>query len=313
SLQIITNLYFHRAKEEAIRLEKQKAEDDRIAREKARLEAERKKKQEEAAIYATLKQAKLEAQMEKERKEKERQMAELLEQEKKRKIQMEKEEKESKSREEDLRKKWQLRAQEIYQRGKQKRERNNKDAETESKQTDEFWKEQQEKSKIADRHRSERAKQARRSLRMSVDYSTLGMPGVVEQAMQQNLHKPKPALPPRPQKTRPDRPRNRRDITEWFLEVEKPKMTGIDPKTNRPAKWFHGIIKRSVAEDLLMSKQVGTFLVRISERVWGYVISYKDEDRCKHFLIDASDNTYQFFGANQIAHETLNDLVNYHK
>nr|XP_006817236.1 PREDICTED: stress response protein nst-1-like [Saccoglossus kowalevskii] len=227
------------AKEEAIRLEKQKAEDDRIAREKARLEAERKKKQEEAAIYATLKQAKLEAQMEKERKEKERQMAELLEQEKKRKIQMEKEEKESKSREEDLRKKWQLRAQEIYQRGKQKRERNNKDAETESKQTDEFWKEQQEKSKIADRHRSERAKQARRSLRMSVDYSTLGMPGVVEQAMQQNLHKPKPALPPRPQKTRPDRPRNRRDITEWFLEVEKPKMTGIDPKTNRPAKWFH--------------------------------------------------------------------------
>ena len=74
-----------------------------------------------------------------------------------------------------------------------------------------------------------------------------------------------------------------------------------------------GIISRQDAENLLVREKPGTFLVRVSERVWGYTITYRAQDRCKHYLIDTSENTYQFFGHNQIAHGSLNDLVEFHK
>ena len=74
-----------------------------------------------------------------------------------------------------------------------------------------------------------------------------------------------------------------------------------------------GIISRQAAEDLLQEKGPGTFLIRVSERIWGYAISYKGKERCKHFLIDTSDGTYQFFGTNQISHNKLADLVHFHK
>ena len=74
-----------------------------------------------------------------------------------------------------------------------------------------------------------------------------------------------------------------------------------------------GIITRQKAEDLLQGRALGSFLVRVSERVWGYAISYKGPERCKHFLIDTSESSYQFFGTNQIAHSKLGELVTYHK
>lgn len=57
-----------------------------------------------------------------------------------------------------------------------------------------------------------------------------------------------------------------------------------------------------------------SFLVRLSEKIWGYAISYKSEDRCKHYLVDTTDNGgYQFFGTNQLEHLSLLQLLQYHK
>lgn len=77
--------------------------------------------------------------------------------------------------------------------------------------------------------------------------------------------------------------------------------------------WHAGIVSRQEAEEMLLNMPVGSFLVRVSERVWGYTITYRSEERCKHYLVDTSENTYQFFGHNQIAHPTLNDLIEFHK
>ena len=74
-----------------------------------------------------------------------------------------------------------------------------------------------------------------------------------------------------------------------------------------------GIINRADSEKLLESKSDGSFLVRVSERVWGYTLSYKQGNRYKHFLIDASDYGYQFFGADQTVHTSLAELVKFHK
>jgi hypothetical protein len=74
-----------------------------------------------------------------------------------------------------------------------------------------------------------------------------------------------------------------------------------------------GLISREEAEERLANSPKGTFLVRISDRVWGYALSYRSDDTCKHYLIDASDGRYRFFGTNQMVHNSLDDLVDYHK
>uniref|UniRef100_A0A3Q2QB31 SH2 domain-containing protein n=1 Tax=Fundulus heteroclitus TaxID=8078 RepID=A0A3Q2QB31_FUNHE len=40
-------------------------------------------------------------------------------------------------------------------------------------------------------------------------------------------------------------------------------------------EWFHGIITRKTAEELLMVKPPGYFLVRVSESRVGYTLSYR--------------------------------------
>ena len=82
-----------------------------------------------------------------------------------------------------------------------------------------------------------------------------------------------------------------------------------------------GIISREDAENQLSGKWVGSFLVRLSDKIWGYVISYRCKDQTqvntaavkfKHFLIDAGNAGYRLFGADNFLHESLNDLVAYH-
>lgn len=77
---------------------------------------------------------------------------------------------------------------------------------------------------------------------------------------------------------------------------------------------FVGIISRSRADELLQNRPSGSFLVRVSERIWGYTISYVVGDgKVKHFLIERIPQGYQFLGTNQIVHKHLHDLVAYHE
>ncbi|KAJ7405393.1 SH2 domain-containing protein 4B [Pitangus sulphuratus] len=112
---------------------------------------------------------------------------------------------------------------------------------------------------------------------------------------------------------RPSRPFSRDVIIRWFKEEQIPRRAGFERNTNRIAQWFHGIISRQEAEELLMNKSEGTFLVRVSEKIWGYALSYRQQSGFKHFLVDASGDFYSFLGVDPNRHATLTDLIDFHK
>eukprot|EP00069_Balaena_mysticetus_P016257 bmy_09576T0 len=79
------------------------------------------------------------------------------------------------------------------------------------------------------------------------------------------------------------------------------------------APQVRGILTLQRANELLSTCVPGSFLIRVSERIKGYVLSYLSKDGCKHFLIDASADSYSFLGADQLQHASLAELVEYHK
>ncbi|KAK2906872.1 hypothetical protein Q8A67_005857 [Cirrhinus molitorella] len=96
---------------------------------------------------------------------------------------------------------------------------------------------------------------------------------------------------------------------EWFTEFQRSCIlkNGIVPE------WFHGVISRKAAEDMLMCKPPGYFLIRVGESRVGYTLSYRAEDRCRHFMIDVlPDNQYIIVGAT-MHFSSLHDLVAYHR
>ncbi|NXA40194.1 SH24A protein, partial [Eudromia elegans] len=102
-------------------------------------------------------------------------------------------------------------------------------------------------------------------------------------------------------------------IIKWFKEEQFPLRAGYERTRDTIAPWFHGILTSKKAEDLLSKAMPGSFLVRVSEKIKGYVLSYQSVQGCKHFLIDASGDSYSFLGVDQLQHSALADLVDYHK
>uniref|UniRef100_A0A8C0E3J5 SH2 domain containing 4A n=1 Tax=Balaenoptera musculus TaxID=9771 RepID=A0A8C0E3J5_BALMU len=223
----------------------------------------------------------------------------------------------------------------------QKKESVKKTQDEEVKQIDEertkqiykSWKEDSEwqaslrKSKAADERRRSLAKQARE------DYKRLsqrGRGGEGPQSPPGGPQKPRrPPLPPKPQFLSPAghpcrplrnqaaaRPASRSaqgDIVRWFREEQLPLRAGYLGTSDSVAPWFHGILTLQRANELLSTCVPGSFLIRVSERIKGYVLSYLSKDGCKHFLIDASTDSYSFLGADQLQHASLAELVEYHK
>ncbi|CAF4582007.1 unnamed protein product, partial [Rotaria sp. Silwood2] len=80
-------------------------------------------------------------------------------------------------------------------------------------------------------------------------------------------------------------PLTREDIRQWFCISEIPYGTFRSPN-GHIYPWFHGIISRSYTEQLLCSKPIGTYLIRINEKIFGYALSYRGSDHCRHLLIE---------------------------
>ncbi|XP_078390798.1 SH2 domain-containing protein 4B isoform X1 [Cetorhinus maximus] len=240
-------------------------------------------------------------------------------------IQMElkqKEEEERRRQEEEIKRLEEERTQQLYINLKEAQEmvqRNEKE--------DPEWRESLRKSKAADERRRSIAKQAR------ADYKRHSLKAIERgkvSAMTQSFQSPQP--PVKPPVAQRKYAINRKDcnvrkdvqtqklssndherIIKWFREQQVPLRAGYEKDCDVIAPWFHGVITRQETEELLSKKEAGAFLIRISERIIGYCLSYRSSDGFKHFLIDSSKDSYTFFGVDQLQHATLVDLVAYHK
>ena len=106
-------------------------------------------------------------------------------------------------------------------------------------------------------------------------------------------------------------PITRADIRQWFCTIEIP-YGAFRASNGQIYPWFHGIISRAFTEQILSSKPVGTYLIRISEKIFGYVLSYHASDHCRHLLIEVTpeEHTYRFLGgAKKESFENLSQLI----
>ncbi|RZC32393.1 SH2 domain containing protein [Asbolus verrucosus] len=178
---------------------------------------------------------------------------------------------------------------EIFQKMQRHQQEVAKEAEEAEQKQEQLWREQERKAKQAEQQIREIARRAREEHRLTsnfeidTSYSTVNA-----------------GVPP-----------GRAAVVEWYKSSERPKWTGLD-RSNNVEPWFHGLITRSEAEKQLLDQPYGSFLVRLSERIWGYAISYRAKEKCKHYLVSASGK-YQFLGNNQIEHDSLRDLIEYHR
>ncbi|XP_055975640.1 hematopoietic SH2 domain-containing protein [Sorex fumeus] len=95
---------------------------------------------------------------------------------------------------------------------------------------------------------------------------------------------------------------------DWFLQTQMgPLAHGGIPT------WFHGAISRADAEDLLASKPLGAFLLRVSHSHVGYTLSYKAQSGCRHFMVKLLDAGGFLIPGQKTVHASLASLVAFHQ
>ncbi|XP_018548218.1 SH2 domain-containing protein 7-like [Lates calcarifer] len=98
-------------------------------------------------------------------------------------------------------------------------------------------------------------------------------------------------------------------VLRWFTETQAALMLN---NGNFP-DWFQGFAARKDAEDLLRDKALGSFLIRLSDKAIGYILSYKGHDRCRHFVITQDqDGQFAISGDCQTYH-SLTELIEHYK
>uniref|UniRef100_A0A8R1XWZ6 SH2 domain-containing protein n=1 Tax=Onchocerca volvulus TaxID=6282 RepID=A0A8R1XWZ6_ONCVO len=196
---------------------------------------------------------------------------------------------------------------EIFEKIKEKHQQFEREAAQEAERAEQAWEEQKKKAREAEaqiRRIAQRAREQHRQQSLRTSSSILPVLNDANSSLKAIMKN----VP------RPPKPKSREAIINWFKAEELLRGTGLDPLTHRPAVWFHGIIRRSKADQLLQKKPPGSFLVRVSERIWGYTISYVvGNGNVKHFLVERIPQGYQFLGTNQIVHKHLHELVAFHE
>ena len=109
-----------------------------------------------------------------------------------------------------------------------------------------------------------------------------------------------------------DAAKGRKDVNKWWTKYERHKAMHCDSK-GVVYPWFHGLIDRNESENLLHDTPEGTFIVRVSERFNGYVVSFSFRGRARHYKIVPSANGGYEVQGSFVDFGTIEELVEYYQ
>ncbi|KAE8296283.1 SH2 domain-containing protein 7 [Larimichthys crocea] len=97
--------------------------------------------------------------------------------------------------------------------------------------------------------------------------------------------------------------------SKWFIDTQVQLIVhnGFFPT------WFMGFVTRKDAEEILREKELGCFLIRLSDKTIGYILSYRGRDRCRHFVISQIESGQFVVCGDTMEHDTISDLIEYYK
>ncbi|XP_029281074.1 SH2 domain-containing protein 7 [Cottoperca gobio] len=98
-------------------------------------------------------------------------------------------------------------------------------------------------------------------------------------------------------------------VLRWFTETQ---VQLILNNGNFP-DWFQGFAARKDTEDLLRDKALGCFLIRLSDKAIGYILSYKGHDRCRHFVITQNQDAQFVIAGDFQTYSSLTELIEHFK
>ncbi|XP_044050043.1 SH2 domain-containing protein 7 [Siniperca chuatsi] len=98
-------------------------------------------------------------------------------------------------------------------------------------------------------------------------------------------------------------------VLKWFTETQAPLILN---NGNFP-DWFQGFAVRKDTEDLLRDKALGCFLIRLSDKAIGYILSYKGHDRCRHFVITQNQDGQFVISGDCQTYGSLTELIEHYK
>uniref|UniRef100_A0A8C5LRG7 Myosin-IIIb-like n=1 Tax=Leptobrachium leishanense TaxID=445787 RepID=A0A8C5LRG7_9ANUR len=101
----------------------------------------------------------------------------------------------------------------------------------------------------------------------------------------------------------------RRKTLLWFRETQAPRVLN----DGEFPPWLYGMISRREAENLLTEKPLGDFLIRISQNRAGYILSYRGQSRCRHYMIDVQSNGCYVIIGEDTAHASLDGLIQHYQ
>ncbi|CAN9506604.1 unnamed protein product [Ophioblennius macclurei] len=97
-------------------------------------------------------------------------------------------------------------------------------------------------------------------------------------------------------------------VLRWFNDTQ---ASLVLQDGNFPG-WFRGFATRKEAEELLRDREVGTFLVRLSDKTVGYVLSYRGLDRCRHFVISQNRDGLLVLSGDDRPYGSLSQLIQHY-
>ncbi|TWW67607.1 SH2 domain-containing protein 7 [Takifugu flavidus] len=98
-------------------------------------------------------------------------------------------------------------------------------------------------------------------------------------------------------------------VMRWFTDTQESQI--LD-NGNFP-DWFQGFAARKDTEDLLRDKALGCFLVRLSDKTIGYILSYKGHERCRHFVITVNKQGQFKMRGDCRTYGSLTELIEFYK